>query len=138
VDLVRSLGADEVVDYEREDFRTRGPFDAIIDAVGKYAFVRARKALKPGGIFVATDTGPYLENILMLIPARFVGSRRLVFGLSRRRAEDVRMLRELMESGEFRPVIDRRYPLEEVADAHRYVETWRKAGNVVLVIAPAA
>jgi NADPH:quinone reductase-like Zn-dependent oxidoreductase len=135
VDLVRSLGADDVVDYEREDFTKRGrQYDAIIDAVGKYAFLRARKALRPGGIYVATDAGPHLESLLMAIPTRFVGSRRVVFGLSRRRAEDVRMLKELIEAGRFRPVIDRRYPLEEVAEAHRYVESWRKRGNVVLVM----
>jgi NADPH:quinone reductase-like Zn-dependent oxidoreductase len=135
VDLVRSLGADEVVDYWREDFRQAGPvYDAIVDAVGKYAFVRARKALRPGGIYVATDAGPYLESFLMLIPTRFVGSKRVVFGVSRRRAEDVVLMKELIEAGEYRPVVDRRYPLEEVAEAHRYVETWRKTGNVVLVM----
>ncbi len=71
VELVRSLGADDVVDYTHEDFTRRGPvFDAVIDAVGKYTFLRARKALRPGGIYVATDAGPFLESRLMLIPTR--------------------------------------------------------------------
>ena len=131
VDLVRSLGADEVVDYTRDDFRDRGPvFDAVIDAVGKYAFVKARKALKPGGVYVATDAGPYLESFVMVLPARLAGSRRLSFAMGRRQADDVRMLAGLLAAGTFRPVLDRIYPLEEIAEAHRYVETWRKGGNV--------
>src|SRR5262245_36207080 len=135
VELVRSLGADEVVDYTKEDFRRAGPvFDAVIDAVGKYAFVRARRALRPGGIYVATDAGPYGESLLMAIPARFVGSRRLVFATGRRRKEHLVFMRELIDAGAYRPVIDRRYPLDQVVDAHRRVETWHKAGNVVLVM----
>jgi NADPH:quinone reductase-like Zn-dependent oxidoreductase len=135
LELVRSLGADEVVDYTREDFRNAGPvYDAVIDAVGKYAFVRARRALRPGGIYVATDAGPYLESLLMAIPARFVGSRRLVFAMGRRGKEHVVYMRELIEAGAYRPVIDSRYPLDEVVEAHRRVETWHKTGNVVLVM----
>jgi NADPH:quinone reductase-like Zn-dependent oxidoreductase len=135
LELVRSLGADEVADYSRDDFRRVGPvFDAVIDAVGKYAFVRARRALRSGGIYVATDAGPYLESLLMAVPARFVGSRRLVFAMGRRRKEHLVYMRELIEAGAYRPVIDRRYPLDEVVEAHRRVETWHKTGNVVLVM----
>jgi NADPH:quinone reductase-like Zn-dependent oxidoreductase len=135
LDLVRSLGADEVVDYTQEDFRGAGAvFDAVIDAVGKYAFVRARRALKSGGIYVATDAGPYLESLLMAVPSRFAGSRRLVFAVGRRRKEDLVFMRELIESGAYRPVVDRRYPLDQVVEAHRRVETWHKTGNVVLVM----
>jgi NADPH:quinone reductase-like Zn-dependent oxidoreductase len=136
VDLVRSLGADEVIDYTREEYTGRGAIhDAVIDAVGKTTFLRARRALRPGGIFVATDAGPQLESLLMVIPSRFIGSRRVKFAMGRRLAEDVRLFRDLMEGGAYRPVVDRVYPFEAVADAHRYVETWRKAGNVVLRIA---
>jgi len=135
VDLVRSLGADDVVDYTRDDFTKRGQvFDAVIDAVGKFTFMRARKALRPGGTFVATDGGPHLESLLLVIPSRFVGTRRIVFAMGHRRIEEVLAIKALMEACEFRPVVDRRYPLEQVADAHRYVETWRKTGNVVLVM----
>jgi NADPH:quinone reductase-like Zn-dependent oxidoreductase len=135
LELVRSLGADEVVDYTLADFRSAGPvYDAVIDAVGKYAFVRARRALRPGGIYVATDAGPYLESLLMAIPSRFAGSRRLVFAVGRRSKQNLVFMRELIESGAYRPVIDRRYPLDQVVDAHRRVESWHKAGNVVLVM----
>lgn len=139
VELVRSLGADEVVDYKVADFRKGGPFDSIIDAVGKYVFHRARPALKPGGIYVATDVGAVpLETILVAIFGRFLGpvlgSRRQKMSGGGRSQVDVRLMKELIEAGALRPVIDRTYPMDQVVEAHRYVETWRKAGNVVLTI----
>jgi NADPH:quinone reductase-like Zn-dependent oxidoreductase len=136
VDLVRSLGADDVVDYRREDFTRRGPrYDALIDAVGKYSFRRGRRALRPGGIYVATDGGRfYLETLAWLAVTRLAGTKRVRATASRRNKPDVEHLRELIEQGRFRPVIDRRYPMSEVVEAHRYVETWRKAGNVVLTV----
>jgi NADPH:quinone reductase-like Zn-dependent oxidoreductase len=132
VDLVRSLGADEVVDYLRDDFTRNGQtYDAIIDAVGKGSFARARRALKPGGIYVATDG---LRNFFWWFWTWRIGNKRLKFAAGRRTKQDVVFLKELIEAGKFRAVIDRRYPMEQVADAHRYVETWHKAGNVVLNI----
>ncbi|MEA2538197.1 MAG: hypothetical protein QOF11_2431 [Chloroflexota bacterium] len=137
VELVRSLGADEVVDYRQQDFTKNGQtYDAIIDAVGKYSFRRGRRSLKPGGVYVATDGGRFLlETIALLVATRFVGSKRVRTGIGRRRKQDVLLLKELIEAGEFRAVIDRRYPMEEAVEAHRYVEAWHKAGNVVLTIA---
>jgi NADPH:quinone reductase-like Zn-dependent oxidoreductase len=138
VELVRSLGADEVVDYRQQDFTKNGQtYDAIIDAVGKYSFRRGRGSLKPGGIYVATDGGRFLvETIALLVATRWVGSKRVRSGIGRRIKKDVLFLKELIEAGEFRAVIDRRYPMDQAAEAHRYVETWRKAGNVVLMMAP--
>jgi NADPH:quinone reductase-like Zn-dependent oxidoreductase len=137
VELVRSLGADEVVDYLQEDFTRNGQtYDAIIDAVGKYAFRRARGSLRPGGIYIATDLGPYmLETLAMAMATRWVGGKRLKFATGRRTKKDVLFIKELIEAGKYRPVIDRRYPMEEVVEAHRYVETWHKTGNVILTIA---
>jgi NADPH:quinone reductase-like Zn-dependent oxidoreductase len=134
VDLVRSLGADDVIDYTQDDLTSRGPvYDVVIDAVGKYAFHWGKRALKPGGIYVETDFGPHkLETLVWAIASRWVGSRRLKFAAGRRSKVDVLFLQELIESGAFRPVVDRTYPLEQVVEAHRYVETWRKVGNVVL------
>ena len=136
VELVRSLGADEVVDYTREDFTKNGQrYDAIIDAVGKFSFSRGRRALKPGGIYVATDGGRfYLDTLAWWIASRLVGSKRVHTAIGRRSRENVQLVKALIEAGEFRAVIDRRYPMDQVAEAHRYVETWRKAGNVVLTI----
>jgi NADPH:quinone reductase-like Zn-dependent oxidoreductase len=133
VDLVRSLGADEVVDYLTEDFtKNRQTYDAIIDAVDKYSFRRGRRALKPGGIYIATDG---LRNLFWAVWTWRIGNRRLkLAGAGGRAKKDVLFLKELIEAGQFRAVIDRRYPMEQVIEAHRYVETWQKAGNVVLTI----
>jgi NADPH:quinone reductase-like Zn-dependent oxidoreductase len=137
VELVRSLGADEVVDYRQQDFTKNGQtYDVIIDAVGKYSFRRGRRSLKPGGVYVATDGGRFmLETLALLVVTRFVGSKRVRTGIGRRKKEDVLFLKELIEAGEFRAVIDRRYPMDQVVEAHRYVEAWHKSGNVVLTIA---
>ena len=134
VELVRSLGADDVIDYTREDLTKRGPvFDVVIDAVGKYAFHWGSRALKPGGIYVETDFGPHkLETLVMWIASRWLGSRKLRFGSGRRSKADVEYMKGLIEAGAYRPVIDRTYPLEQVVEAHRRVETWHKSGNVVL------
>jgi NADPH:quinone reductase-like Zn-dependent oxidoreductase len=136
VELVRSLGADEVVDYLQDDFTTHGQaYDAIIDAVGKYSFRKGRRALRPGGIYVATDGGRFLvETLALLVVTRWVGSRRVRGAIGRRSKEDVQLMKELIEAGAYRPVVDRRYPMDQAAEAHRYVESWRKRGNVVLTI----
>jgi NADPH:quinone reductase-like Zn-dependent oxidoreductase len=136
VELVRSLGADEVVDYLQDDFTKHGQtYDAIIDAVGKYSFRRGRRVLKPGGVYVATDGGRFLvETIALLVVTRWIGSKRVRGAIGRRSTEDVRLMKELIEVGAYRPVVDRTYPMDQAAEAHRYVETWRKRGNVVLTI----
>ena len=132
VELVRSLGADEVVDYLEEDFTRNGQtYDAIIDAVGKHSFQRGRRSLKPGGIYVATDGA---LNLFWALWTWRIGDKRLKFASGRKTKQDVVFMKELIEAGKFRAVIDRRYPMEQVVEAHRYVETWHKAGNVVLTI----
>jgi NADPH:quinone reductase-like Zn-dependent oxidoreductase len=136
VELVRSLGADDVIDYTRDDLTTRGPvYDVIIDAVGKYAFFWARNALKPGGAYVETDFGPHkLHTLAWWFLSRFIGGKHLRFGAGSRRRADVEYMRELIEAGAYRPVIDSVYPMDQVVEAHRHVEGWRKVGNVVLTI----
>jgi NADPH:quinone reductase-like Zn-dependent oxidoreductase len=132
VELVRSLGADEVIDRLQQDFTKNGQmYDAIIDAVGKQTFGRSRRSLKPGGVFVATDG---LENLLVWAAMRLVGRKRLRIASGRRSHEDVQLLKDLIEAGAYRAVVDRVYPMDQVVEAHRYVEAWHKAGNVVLTI----
>jgi NADPH:quinone reductase-like Zn-dependent oxidoreductase len=134
VELVRSLGADEVVDYEREDFTKNGKtYDVIFDAVGKHSYRRCRRSLAPNGIFVETDLG-YMWHVPLLALA----SKRVTLGVAKYRQEDVVLLKKLVEVGEYRAVIDRVYPLEEVVDATRYVETGQKTGNVVLTVGAAS
>jgi len=136
LDLVRSLGADDVVDYTSEDLTARGPvYDVVIDAVGKYAFYWGRKALRPGGVYVETDFGPHKLHTLTMWPlSRWIGSRRLRFAAGRRTKADVEYMRQLIEAGAYRPVIDSVYPMDRVVEAHRRVEGWHKVGNVVLTI----
>ena len=133
LELVKSLGADRVIDYTQEDFTKNGQtYDVIFDAVGKHSFSRCKDSLEPGGIYLPTD-GP--ENlILALLPSRR-GSKRVVFQIPPRiPRQDVLLLKELIEAGKFRPVVDRRYPLKDVIEATRYVETEHKTGNVVLTV----
>jgi NADPH:quinone reductase-like Zn-dependent oxidoreductase len=135
VELVRSLGADEVVDYLREDFTKRGKkYDVVLDAVGKHSFRRSRRALKPHGVFVATDLGFMWHVPALALWSRKFGDRKLLFPLGSPKKEDVLVVKELIEAGKYRPVIDRRYPLEEIVEAARYVETGQKTGNVVLTV----
>ncbi len=133
LELARSLGAGRVIDYTKEDFTKNGQtYDVIFDAVGKHSFKRCRGSLEPGGLYLPTD-GP-VNILLALMPSR-KGAKRVVFPLPPRQTKkDVLFLKELIEAGKFRPVIDRRYPLEDVIEATRYVETERKTGNVVLTI----
>ena len=132
VGLVRSLGAHEVVDYLQEDFTENGEtYDVVLDAVGKHSFLRSRRSLKPGGLYVATDG---LRNVALAAWTSRIGDRKVVFALPRHTKEDVLLLKELIEGGKYRAVIDRTYPLEDVVEAHRYVETGQKTGNVVLTV----
>ena len=134
LELVRSLGADRVLDYTRgEDFtRDAEAYDVVFDAVGKLSFRQCKGALKPGGIYVATDG---LLNFPLAMWTKRFGDKRVVFSMPDWKQEDMQFLRALVEAGEYRPVIDRRYPLEDVVEATRYVETGQKTGNVVLTVA---
>jgi NADPH:quinone reductase-like Zn-dependent oxidoreductase len=133
LELVRSLGADRVIDYTQEDFTKNGQtYDVIFDAVGKHSFKRCRGSLEPGGIYLPTDG--FVNIFLAIMPSR-KGAKRVVFQLPPRQPKkDVFFLKGLIEAGKFRPVIDRRYPLEDVIEATRYVETQKKVGNVVLAV----
>jgi NADPH:quinone reductase-like Zn-dependent oxidoreductase len=133
LELVRSLGPDVVYDYRREDW-TRGAHDVVFDAVGKSSFRKARRALKPHGVYVSTDLGRFWHLPLLMLATRWVGDRKATLGIVRYRREDLDLLAELVDTGAYRPVIDRVYALEDVVDAARYVESGRKAGNVVLTI----
>ena len=136
VELVRSLGADEVIDYTQEDFTKNGKtYDVIFDAVGKHSFRRSRRSLKPNGTYIETDLGFMWHVPLLLLATRWVGDKKLKMGIAQYTKENVLLVKELMEAGKYRAVIDRRYPLEDVIEATEYVETGQKTGNVVLTVA---
>jgi NADPH:quinone reductase-like Zn-dependent oxidoreductase len=135
VELVRSLGADEVIDYQQEDFTKNGKtYDVIFDAVGKHSFRRSRHSLKPGGIFITTDLGFMWHAPILAVLTRWIGDKRATVGIGKYKKEDVLLLKELIEAGKYRAVIDRTYPLEDVVEATTYVETRQKTGNVVLTV----
>jgi NADPH:quinone reductase-like Zn-dependent oxidoreductase len=138
VDIVGSLGPDEVIDYTQDDFTRNGEsYDVIFDAVGKHAFGRCRGSLARGGLFIVTDFGPRGQNPFLAlgtaVTSRF-GARRVRMPIPRYSKEHVLFLKGLIEAGEYRAVVDRCYPLDEVVEATRYVETGQKTGNVVLTV----
>jgi NADPH:quinone reductase-like Zn-dependent oxidoreductase len=135
LELVRSLGADRVVDYTTEDFtRSGGEYDLVFDAVGKSSFGACRKLLGPGGIYSSTELGFLWQNPLLALWTSRFGKHRVTFPIPRTSREDMEFLRGLVETGAFRPVIDRRYPLDQIVEAFRYVETGQKTGNVVITV----
>jgi NADPH:quinone reductase-like Zn-dependent oxidoreductase len=136
-DLVMGLGAVRVIDYTTEDFtRDSETYDLVIDAVGKSSFGRCRRLLRPRGIYLSTDLGPLSQNPILALVTPLFGRRRVMFPIPTQRdpAEIMRYLKDLMESGAFKPVIDRRYPLDQIVEAYRYVETGQKVGNVVITV----
>jgi NADPH:quinone reductase-like Zn-dependent oxidoreductase len=133
LELVRSLGAGVVIDYTKEDFTRNGQtYDVIFDAVGKHSFSRCRDSLNRGGSYLATDG---LRNLILALWTSRIGDRKVRFSIPPRYTkQDVLFLKELIEAGRYRAVIDRSYRLEDVVEATRYVETEQKTGNVVLTV----
>ena len=130
LELVKDLGADHVIDYAREDFTKNGQtYDAIFDTVEKTSFSSCKGSLKQGGIYLTVEW-PFL----LALWTSLVGSRKVIIGIAPPRREDLVFLKELVESGKLNAVIDRRYPLEQTAEAHRYVDIGHKKGNVVIII----
>ena len=140
LELVKSLGADRSIDYTAEDFTRIGErFDFVFDTVGKASFIRCRRLLKPEGIFMATDVGPGWQNLPLMLWSWITGRNRVVVPLPARGSGHafVDFLKGRIQAGQFRAVIDRRYPLDAIADAYRYVETGQKVGLVVINVLPA-
>ena len=139
LDMARSLGADRVIDYTAEDFtRTSERFDYLLDAVGKRSFFRCRRLLKPDGVFASTDMGPWGQNLPLMVWAAMFRKNRVVVPLQKRGGLTAFMdsLKALMQAGRYRAVIDRHYPLDQIADAYRYVMMGQKAGIVVIDMTP--
>lgn len=135
LELVRSLGADAVIDYTRDDFTRNGEtYDLIMDTAGTAPFSRCKRSLGPRGRLLLVLGG--LGGALGALWVNLTSRRKVVAGPAGERAEDLRLLAELAEQGKYRPVIDRTYPLERAAEAHAHVDTGRKRGNVVLIVGP--
>ncbi|MCP9905279.1 NAD(P)-dependent alcohol dehydrogenase [Cyanobium sp. BA5m-10] len=132
--LVKSLGADKVIDYTKEDFTQSGEtYDIILDTVvGKTSFSRCKGSLKPKGLYLAVAGG--LQEMGQMLWTSITGGQKVIFGSPPERKEELIFLKELIEAGKIESVIDRRYPLEQTAEAHRYVDKGHKKGNVVITV----
>ena len=141
LDMLRSIGADQVIDYTQEDFTKSGEtYDIIFDAVGKSSFSRSLRSLKQNGRYLLAANPRLLQMVRALwtsmissLPVRQTG-KKVIFEFARYKTEDLIFLKELIEAGKIKSVIDRRYPLEQTAEAHAYVDTGRKKGNVVITV----
>lgn len=136
VELVRGLGADRVIDRDATDFtRDEETYDVVFDAVGKSSFGRCRHLLGPRGIYLSTDLGPLSSNPLLALVTPPFGRRKVMFPIPPRHTRrEVERIAQMLASDRFRPVIDRRYPLEQIVEAYRYVETGQKIGNVPIEV----
>jgi len=133
VELVRSLGAAHVIDYTKEDFTQNGEtYDVIVDTVGTAPFSRSKNSLRESGRLLMVLGS--LPDMLQIPWASMTSNKKIIAGPATVRAEDLRFLAQLAQAGEFKPVIDRRYPFEQIVEAHRYVDTGRKKGNVVITL----
>jgi NADPH:quinone reductase-like Zn-dependent oxidoreductase len=137
VELVRGLGADRVIDYTAEDFtKDEQTYDVVLDSVGKSSFSRCRRLLRPGGIYLSSELGPLSQNPILALITPLFGGKKVMFPIPKQDQEMVRHFKELIEAGRFMPLIDRRYPLDQIVEAYRYVETGQKIGNVVIIVQP--
>jgi NADPH:quinone reductase-like Zn-dependent oxidoreductase len=135
MELVRSLGAERVMDYTQDDFtKDDQVYDVVIDAVGKSSFLRCRRLLKPGGVYFSTDLGFMAQNIFWVLWTPVFSRKKVKFPIPRDSKKDIVFFKELIEAGKYRAVIDRLYPLEQIIEASKYVETGQKTGNVVMTI----
>lgn len=133
LELVRSLGADEAIDYTKEDFTNNGKsYDVIFETVGKISFVAGIKSLTKNGTYLAAAAG--VNEMRQGLCASIMSRRKIFSGVMNETGDDLVFFRELIETGKFKPVIDRSYPLEQIVQAHRYVDTGHKKGNVVVTI----
>ncbi len=133
LELVRGLGADRVIDYTTEDFtKDEQKYDVVLDSVGKSSFSQCKPLLKPDGIYISSELGPLAQNPFLALIAPLHGGKKVMFPIPKHDQLMVEYLKKLIESGEFKPVIDRTYPLDQIVEAYRYVEAGQKTGNVVI------
>lgn len=131
--LVKSLGADEVMDYQRVDFtKTNGQYNFIFDAVGKSTFAKCKHLLLPKGVYISSELGPNAQNVYLPLITKLTGGKRVVFPIPSDIRRTLGLMNELLAQGAFKAVIDRTYPMEAIKEAYHYVERGEKTGNVVI------
>ncbi len=135
IELVKSLGADKVFDYTKEDFtKDDQKYDFVFDTVGKSSFAKCKPLLQPGGIYISSELGPMAQNLFFALVTPVIGNKKVRFPLPVDCKRSVLFIKKLIEEGKFKAVIDRKYPLEQIVEAYKYVETGQKTGNVVITV----
>jgi len=139
IELVKSLGADRVIDYTKEDFtKDNQKYNFVFDAVGKSSFFKCKQLLQPGGVYISSDLGYMAQNIFLPlitpIIKPMIGNKKTVFPIPTDIKGSLVLIKKLIEQGKFKAVIDRKYPLEQIVEAYKYVETGQKTGNVVITV----
>jgi NADPH:quinone reductase-like Zn-dependent oxidoreductase len=133
IELVKSIGADYIIDYLKEDFtKTTGKYDFVFDAVGISTFSKCKPLLHSGGTYISSELGPMAQNPFLAIITPLMGNKKVVFPIPSDCKRSVVLIKKIIEEGKFKAVIDRQYPMENIAEAFRYVETGEKTGNVVI------
>ena len=137
MELVRGLGADRVVDYTAQDFtKDDREYDVVLDAVGKSSFDRCRRLLKSGGSYLSTDGRPLFRYFVLVLVTPLLRRKKVMFAFPRVSRATMSHVKDLIESGDFKAVVDRRYSLDQIVEAYRYVDTGRKVGGVVISVDP--
>ena len=139
IELVKSLGADKVIDYTKEDFtKDDQKYNCVFDAVGKSSFFKCKQLLEPGGVYISSDLGYMAQNIFLPIITPIIkpmiGNKKTVFPIPTDIRGSILLIKKIIEQGKFKAVIDRKYPLEQIVEAYRYVEQGQKTGNVVITV----
>ncbi len=139
IELVKSLGADKVIDYTKEDFtKDDQKYNFVFDAVGKSSFFKCKQLLQPGGVYISSDLGYMAQNIFLPlitpIIKPMIKNKKTIFPLPANIKGSVLFIKKLIEKGQFKAVIDRKYPLEQIVEAYKYVEKGQKIGNVVITV----
>ena len=133
MEYVKSLGADKVIDYTKEDFTQNGEtYDLIFDVLGKSTFSRCKKSLKPNGIYLLASFK--MKPLFQMLWTKMTGDKKVICTMASENPQDLVFIKELIEAGKFKSIIDKSFPLEQAAEAHRYVEAGQKRGNVVITV----
>jgi len=139
IELVQSLGADKVIDYTKEDFiKDEEKYNFVFDTVGKSSFAKCMPLLQPGGVYISSDLGYMAQNVFLPlitpIIKPMIGNKKTIFPMPTDVRRSILLIKKLIEKGKFKAVIDKKYPLEQIVEAYRYVETGHKTGNVVITL----
>ena len=135
IELVKSLGADKVIDYTKKDFtKDDQKYNFIFDAVGKSSFAKCKPLIQPGGVYISSELGSMAQNPFLALITPIIGNKKVIFPIPTDCRGSILFIKKLIEKEKFKAVIDRKYPLEQIVEAYRYVEKGHKKGNVVIIV----